>query len=83
MINNLTDEQRAKFPEYVERWTKIGLCTDPSNREEADKCLHRAYKAAGMDNLRKIVWSDSPYASLILIAIIQNKKVSAYFRETF
>jgi hypothetical protein len=28
-IESLTPEQEAKFPEYVEKWTKIGLNCDP------------------------------------------------------
>ena len=28
MINKLTKEQESRFPEFVDKWKKIGLCTD-------------------------------------------------------
>ena len=31
-IEQLTDAQIARMPEFVDKWTKIGLCTDPANR---------------------------------------------------
>jgi hypothetical protein len=31
-IEQLTAAQIARFPEFVKRWTEIGLCTEPANR---------------------------------------------------
>jgi hypothetical protein len=31
-IETLTDEQKAKFQEYIKKWTDIGLSTEPANR---------------------------------------------------
>ena len=34
-IDSLTPEQEAKFPEYVEKWTKVGWICDPLDLEAA------------------------------------------------
>lgn len=47
-IESLTDEQIAKFPEYVKRWTDIGLCTDPADRPRAEAAVRKCYPAIGL-----------------------------------
>lgn len=39
LIDKLTPEQEAKFSFYVDKWKKIGLCTEKANRREAEKQL--------------------------------------------
>jgi hypothetical protein len=39
MIQQLTPEQEARFPEFVERWTQIGLCTTPADRVKAEQAI--------------------------------------------
>lgn len=46
-ITSLTDEQRARMPLYVEKWTKIGLSTDPTDHDGARRCIAECYKNAG------------------------------------
>ena len=36
-IEKLTPEQIAKMPEYIEKWTKIGLSTEPADRPRAGR----------------------------------------------
>ena len=69
MIKILTDEQKSRFPEFVEKWTRIGLCTDPANRHEAEKGIKEAYYIAGMKEPR-IVWCGSPMGQGIVRAIV-------------
>ena len=38
-IEKLTDAQVARFPEFIKRWTDIGLCTDPADRPKAEACI--------------------------------------------
>lgn len=45
-IESLTPEQVARFPEFVERWTNIGLCTDPADRPAAERAIHETYPPA-------------------------------------
>ena len=54
-IENLTEAQRVKFKYYVEKWTKIGLSTDPANRSEAENGIKKAYQIAEKKP-PKIVW---------------------------
>src|SRR5205085_3344357 len=37
----LSATELAQIPEFVERWTQIGLSTTPIDREAADPILHR------------------------------------------
>lgn len=49
MIEKLTDEQIARFPDYVKKWTDIGLSTEPLNFEEAKRHAADAYKVAKLE----------------------------------
>lgn len=39
-IEKLTAKQEAKFPEYVQKWTSIGVNTDRLNQEETERIIH-------------------------------------------
>jgi len=71
-IEKLTEKQIAKFPEYVDKWTKIGLCTEPADRKMAEKGIKEAYKIAGLKAPR-IVWCGSPMSMALTRAIICEK----------
>lgn len=60
IITELTPEQRAKFPEYREKWLKIGLATGPLEFEKAKEALSRCYKVAGFDPPKKFYRAKSP-----------------------
>ena len=74
-IEKLTDEQIARYPEFVERWTKIGLSTEPADRPAAERAIAIMYRAAGLEPPRKIVWCGSPLSQGIVRAIIVDKKL--------
>ena len=74
-IEKLTPKQIARFPEFRERWTKIGLCTDPADRPRAEAAIHESYRAAGLQPPRKIVWCGSPLSQGLTRAIILDKKL--------
>ena len=59
-IESLTDDQRAKFPEYVKRWTEIGLSTEPADRPRAEAAIRLMYERGGLKPPRRIVWCGSP-----------------------
>jgi len=75
MIESLTEEQIAKFPEYVKKWTDIGLCTDPANRPEAEKAINKCYELAGLKRPEKIVWCGSPLSQGLVRSIITNENI--------
>lgn len=49
MIESLTDEQVAKFPEYVAKWVDIGLATGKTNLDECIPLLHQIYINGGLE----------------------------------
>jgi hypothetical protein len=76
MITKLTKAQRDRFPEFVDKWTKIGLCTEPANRKEAEKGVIEAYGVAGLKAPR-IVWCGSPLSQGLTRAIIIDKTMAS------
>lgn len=82
-IGKLTQEQMAKFPEYVERWKRIGLSTEPANRAEAERGVRLAYELAGL-KLPRIVWCSSPLAQGItrMVVIEYGKEIGASVRAS-
>ena len=72
MIEKLTDAQIAKFPEYVKKWTDIGLSCDPLDFERAKRGVMLAYESAGKSQPKKIVVCDSPLSGSITASILKS-----------
>ena len=60
LITEITEEQKARFPEFVTRWTNIGLCTDPADRPRAEAGVREAYRCGGLEPPKEIIWCSSP-----------------------
>lgn len=60
MIKELTKEQTARFPEFVEKWLGYGLATGPCDKKAAEKAACEAYKAAGLPAPKHFVWVSGP-----------------------
>ena len=69
-INSLTPSQIARFPEFVKKWTDIGLCTDPADRPRAEVGIRTAYEIAGHAPPKQIVWCGSPFSMGLTRAIV-------------
>lgn len=78
-ITSLTKEQEARFPEWVDKWIKIGLCTDEADWDTFDKNIRIAYEKAGIPFHGKIIRVQSPivgaFASSIAGAILNSDAV--------
>lgn len=59
-IESLTKAQQAKFPEYIKRWTDIGLSTQPADRPRAEAAIRKMYECGGLKAPKRIVWCGSP-----------------------
>ncbi|MBD2186304.1 hypothetical protein H6S82_29490 [Planktothrix sp. FACHB-1355] len=59
-ITELTPEQEALIPVYVEKWRKIAIYTEPIDREKAAEAIDAAYAAIGLYKPR-LMFYDSPY----------------------
>jgi len=67
MIDKLTDAQKAKIPEYVEQYKRIGLSTEPCNRALAEKAVGDSYEYLKLKR-PTFMWCDSPQAGAKLAA---------------
>ena len=64
-ITKLTEEQKARFPEFVEKWVKIGLSTEPADFEKATEAALKAYKLCNLEKPMVILRMGSPYAATV------------------
>jgi len=65
MTQSLTKEQKDFIPIVRDEWIKVGLCTDPANRPEAERGIALAYLAANRTPPKTIIWCESPLAGAI------------------
>ena len=75
-ISHLTKEQTDRFQEFIDKWTAIGLCTEPANRKEAEVGIAETYTSAGLAPPKRIVWCGSPLSQGLTRAIALNIKPS-------
>lgn len=66
-IRKLTEEQKALFPVYTDKWVKIGTCTRPTDRTKAEYWISRAYENVGLAPPRRYMWAPSPPGLLALV----------------
>ena len=78
-ITKLTPEQEARFPEFVRKWTTIGLSTAPADRPRAEKAIAGLYKLARLKKPR-IIWLPCPISAALSAVcyakIIQHRLVN-------
>jgi len=72
MIEKLTAEQEEKIEYYKEKWIKIGLNTELSNREITEKCITKLYDFCSLKQ-PEFVWVQSPHAAQVLINSFANE----------
>ena len=80
-IDRLSPEQEARFGEFVEKWTNIGLCTEPANRRTAEAAISAMYRYGGLNPPQRVVWCGSPL-SLILVRDSVRASVWASVRDS-
>ena len=64
-ITELTPEQESRIPEWIEKWVKIGLSTEPADFDKAIAAAKKAYSLCGLDQPLIILKVGSPYAATI------------------
>ena len=72
-IEQLTNDQVAKFPFYINKWKQIGLCTLPAHRKMAEEGIRLAYATAKLKAPR-IVWTTSPLVSGLVRHFLRDQK---------
>jgi len=81
MLLELSPEQVARFPEFVEKWTKIGLSTDPVNHPAAEAAINDVYECGGLPSPKQIIWCGSPL-SMVLTREALERSVSDSVRDS-
>ena len=74
-ITSLTEDQKSLLSVYRDKWLKIGLCTEPSNRPLAEDAIRRAYEMASLTPPSQIIWTTSPLAGAALVSILKDDDI--------
>ena len=61
-LTSLTAEQEARFPEWVEHWTAVGLSTERADMARFEPAVRACYRYAGLAEPKTIVLVPSPLA---------------------
>ena len=81
MITKLTPAQESRIPEFRDKWIKVGLSTEPVNREEVTKALTDVYAAVGKPRPKFVIILPSPHQVCLAVAMLRlQPKVSAQVR---
>ena len=72
MIKELTEAQKAKIPEYIEKFCAIGFCTDPIDFEAAKKAVIKVYQCGDLEPPKEIVYCKSPFEAIDKINKLKN-----------
>lgn len=72
-IEELTPEQEAKFEEFVEKWTAIGLDTGDINEEEVLKAIPEYYKAGEIEPPQQVIFCQSIWEAIEIGSQLVNK----------
>ena len=67
-ITEITNAQRARFPEFVQKWTDIGLSTQPADREKAERAIRGLYALARLKEPR-VIWLPCPFSAAISVVV--------------
>jgi hypothetical protein len=70
-IEKLTKKQEARFEEFRNKWTAIGLNTDRANRSVAEASCREVYKVAGLEEPKVILWAQSPMGLLLTAKLVK------------
>src|SRR5258708_25813198 len=59
-LTTLTEDQKSRFNQYVQMYTKIGLCTDEADWEKFEAGVQQCYKFANLEQPKIFVRVESP-----------------------
>jgi hypothetical protein len=83
-IKELTPEQESKIPEYVEKWQKIGHCTDKFTQERAESIIHQLQtKVLGQEPTPVIVCENPREAYNLACAYLEAEGKEVSLDEKF
>lgn len=85
-ITKLTESQKARFPECVEKWIKIGLSTEPADFDKAEGAVRAIYRLCGLGEPEIVLRMGSPMGccvggTLALVGLSVQSQVDENVRE--
>jgi len=72
MIEKLTKEQVSQLSAYRDKWLRIGLNTDPLDKEKAKNAVKLAYKWAGLKEPEYFIFLNDPLEGCIGACMLSN-----------
>jgi len=64
----LTSDERARLPEFITHWARIGLSAQPIEHSAAERAIAALYAWAGLPKPR-IVWAPCPMTALLSLIL--------------
>ena len=77
-ITKLTADQTARLTEFRDAYLAHGLSTAPSDRDRAAAAVALAYRAAGLEPPKIIVWLNSPLAGAYGAAMLAQVRAQVW-----
>lgn len=71
-ITELTEHQTSQMSTYRDKWIKIGLSTELTNKERAIANVPAYYKAGGLKPPKNVVIATSPLAAMIITSLLKS-----------
>lgn len=74
MIESLKPESINAFPNYVSKWTKIGLDTSPMDKQVVIADIHNLYKCGGLVAPERIIFANGPTEGALVVNMLLYKE---------
>ena len=85
-VSKLSPEQEALIPVVRDEWLAHGLSTQPADRGAAEEGVRAAYREAGLEPPRVMLWLGSPMEGCVGATMVANgwnqvRQVTAQVRQ--
>ena len=75
-VDELTPAQLARIPEWVAKWTKIGLCTDRVDPKETEAAIRECYRLSNLEQPKHFIFLQSPLACILSIHMLHDPEAT-------
>lgn len=59
-LKELTTDQEAQIPDYIEKWKKISCDTTPLDKEQVKNAIAECYTSVGLEPPKRYFWVQNP-----------------------
>ena len=71
MIEKMPPELESRLPEILQFWLDRGRSTGSCDRHKMEEAVKKIYRSGGYDEPELFVWTDSPLAAQLSVAIVR------------